>query len=128
MIKHRFNINGAIQVVTTPSPQGYVFHPCVVEPDQSLSIRQIYTRWRQNKPTSVHPFACEFDEDADQIDFEDENPIDICQIPNRVDNLQAELEAQTADSNREKKRKKAEHDAKLKEIKMLADAINQKTD
>lgn len=63
-----------------------------VEPDQSMSIRQIYQAWAQGRPTSVHPFQCEFDDDADEIDHDEENPIDMCQIEDRVLQAQSKID------------------------------------
>lgn len=83
----------------------------VVEPDQSLSVREIYSRWKKGKSTSVHPFTAEFDENADEIDYEDnENPIDRTQVENDVENAKARVDYERQDARIKKKEKKSKAD------------------
>lgn len=93
------------KVVASLFKQGYEMHPCQVETDQSYSIRQIYDRWKKGKSTSVHPFNCEFDENADEIDYDMENPVDICQVENNVSNLRDHVEAEKKEAKAKKKKK-----------------------
>lgn len=102
----KINVNGEREKVSSsPFEQGYKMIPCHVEVDQSFSIRTIYDRWKRGKPTSVHPFNCEFDENADDIDFDLENPIDPCQVENNVSNLQDQVNSEKAEAKKRKKRK-----------------------
>lgn len=94
----------------------YVFPPSIVEPDQSLSVREIYSRWKKGKSTSVHPFTADFDENADDIDYEDsENPIDRTQVENDVENARNRVDYEKQDARLKKKEKKS----KAEELKSI---------
>lgn len=105
------------KVQVEPRPNRDVFPKSIVEPNQALGIREIYARWRANKPTSVHPFVSEFDDNADDIDFGDtENPVDRCQIENDIEDSRNRLEFEKQEGKLKRKEKKS----KMKE---LADTI-----
>lgn len=73
-----------------------------VEPDGSMTIRQIYDAWTKGKPTSVHPMNLEYDEegsdfdDSDSYDDFNENPIDRCQPHNDVVDAKAQYDDEVA--------------------------------
>lgn len=83
-----------------------------VEPDGSMTIRQIYDAWTKGKPTSVHPMNIEYDEegtdfnDSDSFDDFHENPIDRCQPHNDVVDAKAQYDEEAEIVAQYKKRGK----------------------
>lgn len=85
-----------------------------IEPNQSLSIKEIYNNWRIGKPTSVHILPLLFDEEEGA--FGEEPPIDISQVHNRIDDLKKQ-------QDQDKKDKKAHQ-----KTKQLVDKLNNALD
>lgn len=107
MIKFRY-INGCL-AHAVGRPSSTKFPPSVVEPDDAYTIRQIYDCWRKGKPTSVHPFDAEFDEDGTKFDdsdhFDDfrENPIDIGEVDSDIRDSYDNYSYEVQESKRRKK-------------------------
>lgn len=93
------------------------------EPDKSMTIRQIYDAWAHGRPTSVHPFDVAFDDNADDIDLENENPIDMSQVENDVQVVQAEINSQKSKAKEKAKAKAQKQKDEDSFIEKLANAI-----
>lgn len=90
-----------------------------VEPDQSMTIRQIFDNWTKGRPTTVHPLDVTFDDDADDVDFENENPIDMSQVENDINSTMFKIEEEKAvqkEKQRQKKEKKADRSSLISEL------------
>ena len=81
-----------------PAKSTTIFPKSNVEPDGSMTIRQIYDAWTKGKPTSVHPMNIEYDEEGSDFDDSDsyddfrENPVDRCQPHNDVVDAKAQYD------------------------------------
>lgn len=108
MIKFKY-IDGCL-TKAVGRPSSTKFPPSIVEPDDAYTIRQIYDCWRKGKPTSVHPFNAEFDEEGSKFDDSDhdddfrENPCDISQVDNDFKDARDSYVAEYEDSRRRKKK------------------------
>lgn len=114
MIKFRYVDGCVTRAVCRKS--SVTFPPSTVEPNDSFTIRQIFDNWRKDRPTSVHPFDADFDEDGfDEKDYPDdfsENPIDISQVQNDFDDANRNY---VAESQMVKQKQKELQEQKIKE-------------
>lgn len=100
------------------------FPDSIVQPNDAYSIRQIYDNWRKGRPTAVHPFNAEFDEegndfdDSDSFDDFQENPVDISQVKNDFNDAHEDYANAVMETKRKQKQKKEE---KKVEVKSIAD-------
>lgn len=106
MIKFKYVDGSLVRAKGRLSSQKFPFS--IVEPDDAYTIRQIYDCWRKGKPTSVHPFNAEFDEEGTKFDdsdhFDDfrENPHDISQIDNDFADARDSYVSEYQESKRKK--------------------------
>lgn len=84
------------------------FPDSIVQPNDAYSIRQIYDNWRKGRPTAVHPFNAEFDEEGNDFDdsdsFDDfvENPVDISQVKNDFNDAREDYANAVTESRKHK--------------------------
>ena len=119
MLKFKY-IDGCL-VKATSRRSSVKFPASIVQPNDAYTIRQIYDNWRKGRPTAVHPFNAEFDEegsdfdDSDNFDDFQENPIDITQVKNDLNDAQEDYHYAVNESQKKQKKKEEKKEDTIKE-------------
>lgn len=98
------------------------FPDSIVQPNDAFTIRQIYDNWRKGRPTAVHPFNAEFDEEGNDFDdsdsFDDfvENPVDISQVKNDFNDAREDYANAVTESQKQKQKQKQKEEVKKDDV------------